>query len=174
MAFWANLIGYQVAWFITVLGAAHGYWWPGVLAGTSFCLAHLALPGQRLLDLKLIGMAIAFGLLSDGSLAILHFIRYMAPNPSIPTASGAPLWILSLWSAFAVTLNRSLGWLQRRPLAAVAFGALGGPLAYSGAAKGWGAVEFVGPAWRGELWLAVSWATAMYLFSRVIRERMNQ
>jgi hypothetical protein len=169
MPFWSNLIGYQVAWFITVFGAGHGSTWPGVLATSAFCAANLAMSRERLLDLKLIGMAVLFGLLSDGSLDALNLLHYSAPHPSIPTSTGAPLWILTLWCAFAVTLNRSLQWVQRRPPAAAAFGALGGPLAYSGAGRGWGAVEFVAPAWRAEIWLAVSWATAMYLFACVIR-----
>jgi Protein of unknown function (DUF2878) len=169
VSFWANLIGYQVAWFITVIGAGHGYTWPGVLATTSFCAANIAMSRERLLDLKLIGLALLFGLVSDGSLATVNFLGYAPAHPSIPTSTGAPLWILSLWCAFAVTLNRSLKWLQQRPPAAAAFGALGGPLAYSGAARGWGAVEFVAPAWRAEIWLAVSWATALYVFARVIR-----
>ncbi len=169
MSFWANLIGYQVTWFITVIGAGHGYLWPGVIAGTVFSAATLAVSTHRTLDLKLIGMALTFGLVSDGLLATLHLMNYEAPS-----AIGAPFWILSLWSAFAVTLNRSLAWLQRRPPAAAAFGALGGPLAYSGAARGWGAVDFVAPTWRGEVFLALSWATAMYLFARVIRGDVNK
>lgn len=169
MSFWANLIGYQVTWFITVIGAGHGYSWPGVIAGAGFCAANYAMSNNRTLDLKLIGMALTFGLVSDGLLAALHFMSYGAPSPT-----GAPFWILSLWSAFAVTLNRSLAWLQSRPPAAAAFGALGGPLAYSGAARGWGAVDFVAPIWRGELFLALSWATSMYLFARVIRGGVNK
>jgi hypothetical protein len=169
VSFWPNLIGYQVTWFITVIGAGHGYSWPGVIAGTIFSAANLAMSNDRTLDLKLIGMALTFGLVSDGLLAALHFMSYEAAGPI-----GAPLWILSLWSAFAVTLNRSLAWLQRRPPAAAAFGALGGPLAYSGAARGWGAVDFVAPTWRGELLLALSWATSMYLFARVIRGGVNK
>jgi Protein of unknown function (DUF2878) len=169
VSFWANLIGYQVTWFITVIGAGHGDLWPGVIAGTAFSAANLAMSTDRTLDLKLIGMALTFGLVSDGLLATLHLMSYEAPGPT-----GAPLWILSLWSAFAVTLNRSLAWLQRRPPAAAAFGALGGPLAYSGAARGWGAVDFVAPIWRGEVFLALSWAAAMYLFARVIRGDVNK
>jgi hypothetical protein len=162
--FWSNLIGYQVTWFITVIGASYGSAWPAVLASTAFCAANLLMSHERRLDLKLVGLAFVFGLISDGSLALLQLLNYSPPGPI-----GAPLWILSLWCAFSLTLNRSLQWLQRRPPAAAAFGALGGPLAYTGAARGWSAVEFVAPAWRAELWLAVSWATAMYLFSRVIR-----
>ena len=36
---------------------------------------------------------------------------------------GAPLWILALWAAFALTLTRSLAWLMRRPWLAALFGA---------------------------------------------------
>lgn len=45
-------------------------------------------------------------------------------------AAGAPLWIACLWVLFATTLHHSLTWLRGRWLLAVAFGAVGGPLAF--------------------------------------------
>lgn len=168
MPFWLNLVGYQIAWFATVVSAARGFSWLGVTAAALFTAANLVWSAQRSLDLKLISMAVALGVLSDGGLARLNLVEFASPSPAIPS-SGAPLWIVTLWMAFAVTLNRSLAWLQQRPMFAVAFGAIGGPLAYGAAAKGWGSVRFEPPSWRAEVWLAISWATSMYLFGRVVR-----
>jgi hypothetical protein len=134
-----------------------------------FVLATVAMSRQLAVDSKLIPLALLFGTLSDGGLASFHLIEYAAPSPSIPPYLGAPLWIVSLWMAFAVTLTRSLAWLMDRPALAAAFGALGGPLAYSGAARGWHALHFEPPQWRGETWLALSWALAMYLFAMIVR-----
>jgi Protein of unknown function (DUF2878) len=51
-----------------------------------------------------------------------------------------PAWILALWAVFATALNVSLRWLNNvkshgKWLIAVLFGAIGGPLAYMGAAR---------------------------------------
>ena len=43
--------------------------------------------------------------------------------------------MVSLWIAFATTLNHSLRWLVNRPVAAALCGAIGGPLAYLAGAK---------------------------------------
>ncbi len=43
--------------------------------------------------------------------------------------------MLSLWAAFATTLNHSLRWVMHRPLVATLLGAIGGPLAYLAGAK---------------------------------------
>jgi hypothetical protein len=166
VSFWWNLIGYQVAWFLTVFGASRGLSWLGIAAGLLFAAANLALSNQRALDFKLIALAIMFGVLSDGGLVMCRLIDYAAPTPALPAA---PLWIVTLWMAFSTTLNRSLTWLQRRSWVAAAFGAVGGPLAYSAAARA-GALQFEAPEWRAEMWLAVSWALSMYLFARVIEK----
>ena len=44
---------------------------------------------------------------------------------------------------------------------ACAVGAIGGPLAYWGAARGWQAVQFEPPAWRATAALAAGWALAL-------------
>jgi hypothetical protein len=57
---------------------------------------------------------------------------------------------------------------------AALFGAIGAPLAYTAAGSGWHALQFLTPKWRGELWLAVTWALAMYLFARVVTSHVNR
>ena len=75
------------------------------------------------------------------TLAATGWLRYAAPLPALP----GPAWIATLWVAFAMTLQHSLQWLMARPLAAVLFGAIGGPLAYWGASRGFNAVAFTMP-----------------------------
>jgi len=167
----ANFIGYQLAWFITVAGAGRGLAWPGIVATVTFSVIQLIASNQRVLDAKLLSMALLFGLLCDGALQRLSWVEFEAPAPGI-LHDYAPLWILSLWLAFSLTLNRSLSWLQSRPWMAALFGAIGAPLAYTAAGRGWSALQFTTPTYRGELWLALCWGLAMYLFARtVIRSR---
>ena len=164
MRFWANLLGYQAAWFIVVGFAARGLAWPGILACLGFAAISWWISPMRRSDLKLVGAALACGLLLDGVLAASGWLDYAAPLPAVP----GPAWIAALWVAFAMTLQHSLQWLLARPLAAVLFGAIGGPLAYWGAARGFDAVAFTVPM-QATVTLALGWAIAMAVFVAIAR-----
>lgn len=151
MRFWANLLGYQLVWFCAVIGAGHGLAWPGVATALAFITGHLACSNQRRADVKLAVAALLCGSLLDGSLSWLGWSVYAAD------AWPAPLWILALWACFALTLNHSLAYLRQHPWLACVFGAVGGPMAYWAAARGWQAVHFDAPAWRATAALAVGW-----------------
>lgn len=161
---WTNLVGYQIVWFIAVAGAGRGQAWPAVAAMAVFAAWQLAVSRRRRLELRLAAVAFAMGMVLDGGLAASGMLRYAAAAPALP-AGGAPLWILALWIAFALTVARSLAWLQGRSLLGALLGALGAPMAYLGAASGWNAVVFEQPAWPALLCLAVGWAVAIPLLS---------
>ena len=76
---------------------------------------------------------------------------------------------MALWAAFSQTVTQSLGILQRNVVLALVFGAIGGPLAYLGASRGFGAVTLSTPAWPGSAWLAFGWGIAMVLLSQAAR-----
>jgi hypothetical protein len=46
-------------------------------------------------------------------------------------------------------------------------GAIGGPLAYLGASRGWHVTAFVEPLWPALLWLAAGWGLATPLLARL-------
>jgi hypothetical protein len=164
MRFWANLLGYQAAWFIAVGFAARGLAWPGLLACTGFAAIAWWHSSSRRSDAWLACAALACGLALDGFLAASGWLRYAAPLPALP----APAWIVSLWVAFAMTLQHSMRWVMARPVLAVAFGAVGGPLAYWGASRGFHAVDFSMPV-QATLALAVGWGIAMLVFLTLAR-----
>jgi hypothetical protein len=168
MTFWGNLIGYQIVWFSAVIGAGRGLWWSGVIAAAMFILLHLAFARQsragRAVDFKLLALAILIGALLDGTIATSGLARY-APNGMTLPSGGAPLWILSLWASFALTLRHSMTFLLGRPTVALVFGAIGGPLAYLGAARGWQAITFAEPRWMALLVLAIGWGIAVPLLT---------
>jgi hypothetical protein len=161
----ANIVGYQLVWFVAVDGAAHQLTWPATVSASTFIALQLTFLPQPAQELRLLLLALGCGLVVDGFLAASGLVRYAAASPALPPG-GAPLWILALWAAFATTLLRSLAWLTRRPAWAVLFGAVGAPLAYCAAERGFGAVHFAAPAWRGELVLGAGWAVALWLLSR--------
>ncbi|MET0934838.1 MAG: DUF2878 domain-containing protein [Luteibacter sp.] len=166
IAAWASFIGYQAVWFVAVIFAGRGQWWPGVLAALAFLAWQLAVAPKRLGVTGVLLVALACGLVIDGIVSLLRFADYAAPSPSLPPG-GAPLWILGLWACFAMTLSGPLKVLGERPWLAVVLGALGGPLAYAGASRGWDALTFHPPQWHGLAVLATGWAFAMPLLARL-------
>lgn len=157
----AILLAYQATWFAAVIGAGHGLWWPGVLAAALFALWRLAVSPHRALELRLMLTALGIGLMLENLWVGSGLLDYAAAWPS----AGSPAWILALWCAFALVVVPLLGYMHRRLWLAAVFGAIGGPLAYLGAARGWNVVQFSEPSWRGLLALAAGWALAMPLLA---------
>lgn len=165
---WANFIGYQLVWFAVVDTAAGSRPWLGLAAAAVFAALQISISDRRALDLRLLIAAFVLGLAIDGTLSELGWIRYDTPSPALPSG-GAPLWILALWMSFSLTLTRSLAWLSGHPVWAAVFGAIGGPLAYWSAARGFDAVRFVPPSYRAIAGLAAGWSTAMSVLFYVVR-----
>ena len=137
-----NAIGYQLVWLTSVARAGHGDPYSGPLAAIAFAVFVLAFGGQRRSDLQLVPLVLAIGFLADGAWIALHLLDYGAPWPS---ASFTPAWMLGIWLAFGMTLNHSFAFLKGRHALAALLGAVGGPLAYWSAARGFGAVHFIAP-----------------------------
>ncbi|MES2857941.1 MAG: DUF2878 domain-containing protein [Pseudomonadota bacterium] len=157
MRFWANLVGYQLVWFGVVICAARGQPWLSVALAAAFAALQWLFSKQQASDARLLACSVACGIVLDGSLAASGLLQYASPQPSVL----APVWILALWAAFAMTINHSMTFLRGRPLLAAAFGAVGGPLAYLGASRGFDAVAFPDPATPALLALALGWGLAM-------------
>ena len=170
MRLWVNVLGYQAVWLIAVIGAANGTPWPGLLAAPVFVVWQWLASGERAGDVRLVACAVLLGVALDGALAGSGLLRYAAQVP----AALAPLWILAIWAAFAMTLNHSLAFLKGRIAWAALLGVIGGPLAYLGAARGFHAVEFVAPAWRAFLTLALGWAIALPVLVRLSQHWSSQ
>jgi len=156
-----NFAAYQLAWFAVILGAAHGFAWAGAALAILVAAAHVTLRRDAL-EVKLIALAAVIGMLVDSTLAISGQVRFAAAWPE----NLAPYWMLSLWIAFATTLNHSLRWLMVHPVAAALAGAVGGPLAYLAGAK-LGALTIVAPA-TTLLLIAMLWTLAMVSLSMIV------
>ncbi len=148
-----NFILFQVAWFACVLGAAHGVPWAGPLVVLGVVLHHLATARDVRAEWLLLAVALAVGAVFDSALASTGWISFTAGqwHPGL-----APYWMMTMWMAFATTLNVSLGWLKPRPVLAALFGAVGDPLAYL-AGAGLGAATLVDQT-AAVAALAVGWS----------------
>lgn len=170
MSFWIILTAYEVVWFTALIGAGRGLNWPGVVAAATFIAWRLAVSKQRSVETRLALVAFVFGLSFEGICVNAGLVRYAAPWP----LACAPLWLIALWVVFALTMLPLFGYLHARPWLAALFGALGGPLAYLAAARGWHVVVFVDPAWHGLLAVAIGWGIAMPLLCTLARRWMHQ
>lgn len=169
MKFWFSLVGYQLVWITTVIGASRGAAWPGIAGMLLYATCQLVAARRYKTDLSLMATAIMMGLLFDSGLIHAGLAGYAAPWPS---ASMAPAWILALWAAFSLTFTQSLAYLQTRLWLAALLGAAGGPLAYLGAARGWHAVTFASPSWRALLCLGIGWGLATPALAWIARRRL--
>lgn len=168
---WAGVVGYQLVWFAAVIGAGRGAAWPGVAGALLYAACQLGLARQWKKDLSLMAAALTMGLLLDSGLIRTGLASFAAPWPS---PGFAPAWILALWAAFALTFTQSLASLQTRLRLAVLLGAIGGPVAYFGAQRGWHAVAFAPPAWRALVWLSIGWGVAAPALAWLARPRATR
>lgn len=165
MTFWLTFAAYELVWFTAVIGAGHGLAWPGVAGTLLFATWRLIMSAHRLTELKLIATALLLGFILETVWLRLGLVRYAAPWPM----QAPPAWILALWAAFALTVVPLFGYLHARPWLAAALGAVGGPLAYLGAARGWHAVVLPGEKWPSLLALAVGWGIALPCLTALAR-----
>lgn len=162
-----NFVAFQIGWFACVLGAAKGLPWAGVLVVLAVVALHLARVRRPLPELRLVGLAMALGLLLDSLLLATGWLSYPA---GLWLPALAPYWIVAMWALFATTLNVSMGWLRGRPLLAVLMGAVGGPLSYL-AGEELGGIELTEPVLALSA-LAIAWAVAMPLLMKAA-ERLD-
>ncbi|MET0279791.1 MAG: DUF2878 domain-containing protein [Steroidobacteraceae bacterium] len=160
--FLANVIGNQLVWLCAVVGAGHGLRWPALLAAAVYVTSQLALSPHPRVELRLMGVALLCGLVVDGIAGASGRVVYAAGSGA-PWL--APVWILALWAAFAMTLTVSFAALQRHLLGAALVGLLLAPLAYISAARGWSSVAFATPQWQGIALLGIGWALALPLLA---------
>jgi hypothetical protein len=167
--FWITLLAYELVWLAAVVGAGHGHVWPGVAAAGAFAGWRLAASRRRRIELLLVAVTVALALVLEGLWVSSGLIAYSAPWP-FPEA---PAWLIALWVAFALTLVPLFGYLHGRPKLAAWIGAVGGPLAYAGAARGH-ALRFAAPLWGSLAAVSLGWAIALPLLTglaaRALRE----
>jgi hypothetical protein len=124
-----NLLLFQGLWFLTVLGAAGGNGWIGLVGISIFLMTHHLTSSTAQVDFKIAGIAVLIGLAAETLFVNTGLLIY---NASIPSQNFAPVWILVLWAGFALTINGCISWLHGKYLLAGLLGAIGGPLSYLG------------------------------------------
>jgi hypothetical protein len=149
-----NAVCFQLVWMACVGGAAQGWWWAGPLAVAIFAAWQLPLSRSRRADTQLMLVAAVSGFCIDTLWVQLDLMQFSTP---LPWKGAAPVWIVSLWIGFALTINHSLASLKAHLWLAALLGAVGGPLAYAIAERVWSAVDLADPHWVPLAALAVAW-----------------
>jgi len=160
-----NYALYQAGWFACVLGAARGLPGWGSAVACTLAAVHVGLTREPAIELRLMAVAVVVGVLIE---TILLASGVYAFSSGTLVAGWPPPWMIALWMQFAATFRLSLRPILARPLRALAFGAVGGPLAFL-AGERLGAVTFLQPYGVSLAALAVAWAVAMGFFSALIQ-----
>ena len=100
--FWASVIGNQLVWLCAVIGAGHGLRWPALLALVVYVGRQLGCRRSPAWNSACWPRRCCCGCLLDGGLmrTRLGAVRRAWPSPAF-----APVWILALWAAFAMTFT---------------------------------------------------------------------
>lgn len=148
-----NFAGFQLVWFACVLSAAAGRQWIGLAVFAAVIVLHLALSGNRAVEITLLVRAAILGALAEWIMSATGALRFDG------------LFMVALWVNFAATLRWALAWLQGRYVLGSALGAVAGPLSYLGGER-LGAIAVHQP-----LAVAVEWAIATPLLLWLAKEK---
>jgi hypothetical protein len=146
----------QIGWFASVLSAAHGTPWIGIVVTLMFIVLHLLRVARPIDELKLVAAVTMIGGAWESLLVSLGFLDY----PSGMVFLGlTPDWLLGSWALFAAQFNTTYRWMKTRLWAASLLGAIAGPVSFhAGAALG--ALHFNKPV-PAALMLAAGWAVLL-------------
>jgi len=159
---WLNFAWFQAAWPVCVIGAAHGWVWPGVALAAGFTLWQLAPGRAKPGDATNVFRFLSCGLVLDTAWQQLGIVAYASVWPA---PGFAPIWLLALWVALGLGVNHSLAVFRRNWLAFALLASVGSPLSYAAAAR-LGAVTWLAPDWLVILCLGPVWALLVALLFR--------
>ncbi len=152
-----NILGFQISWWICVLGAANNLEFLGPFIMLLFLIIHLFFFSQKS-EIKLIIFFAFTGTLIDTLIVYtgaLGFEGLYHNNKII-----APLWITAMWCGFSATINHSMAWLKNRWVAAILLGSILGPLAYITGEK-FGAIYFYATDTKIFIILSIVWGMSI-------------
>ena len=124
-----DLIGFKICWALCAFCTIWEMPYLGPLATLLFIIIHLYIVSFNNRDIKVICLAILCGLLMDSFFSYFSFIDYK--GGVLADLSLAPLWILSMWAGFSVTMLYTLDSIRNKYFYASLIGFFGGPLSYN-------------------------------------------
>ena len=164
----ANLILFQLFWFVSVLSGANDLWGLSFAGIAILLFFHFVIVSQnKTLDLKLLGFALLWGIFADSLLSALGYLDFSTDFGG-PLHWLSPPWMFFLWVGFATTLTGCLDWMRDKFALQVFFGAIGGPGAYFAGSK-LGALELGEPLGWSLTAIAFIYAVSMPLLYSALK-----
>ena len=122
-----NFLGLQITWAACAYGATHSQPNLGLLIAVFYIVLHMFFSKSRKQDLLTLLCVGLIGIFLDHINTYLGLVSF---NDSNVTHSVIPLWLISLWLVFSLTLPYILGWLEKKPWLAFFLGGAGGSSSY--------------------------------------------
>lgn len=163
----ANVIGLNLLWFASVLGAANGQIWQAAIVLALLLGFNFIYAGMKQLDCKIIAVSVLAGLLIDGVMMNQGVVIYAHTWPDLKWVP--PLWIMMLWVGFGASIRISMQWLLNNPVIGGLIMMVGAPLSYVSAGKLGAAV--MPDLWQAMVFIGVSW---LLYFMTVVYLTQNQ
>ncbi len=151
---WINLIGFQLAWWLSVLYGNQAL--PIVAA---LIAVHLLLHSTPSVELIVLVSCALLGMLVDTVLTRSGIFVFTQDH------AWPPVWLVLLWLSFSATLRQGLHWFKGRYLLSALVGSLAGAASYLAAGR-LGAVIFGVTEIEAALLLALIW---MMLFPALMK-----
>jgi len=148
-----SAVAFQICWFVSVLGPAHGSVWvgPGIV-GSSW-LIHIVTSRRRKSIVGLTMVCVVLGFFVDT--AFIWFGIYVPAQMGEGIAS--PVWLVFMWINLALLMNESMRWLQGKYLLSSVLGAIGGASSYV-AGGSFGGIVIHAPLYLHLIFIAAAWA----------------
>ena len=151
-----NIVVFQVAWLLSVIGGAHQMPWLGPVVALIALALHLRFARNPFEEVLL---AVCCGLIGAGFDSILVATGWVTYKSGLFSDYFAPYWIITMWMLFAMTLNVSMRWLRGKTKLAALLGFYGGPASYIGG-QALGGIVIVNQ-FAALATLAIGWAVMM-------------
>jgi hypothetical protein len=162
MLFLVNVVVFQIAWLLSVIGGAQQMPWLGPLAALFAFALHLFAARKPFEEVLLVLSCGLIGASFDSILVAAGWVTYKA---GLFSDYFAPYWIITMWMLFAMTLNVSMRWLRGKPKLAALLGFYGGPVSYI-AGQALGGIVLTNQI-AALTALAVGWAVMMPMLMRL-------
>ncbi len=124
-----DIIGFKICWLLCAFCSVWEQPYLGPVVTLLFILIHLYIVDFKKRDIKIILIAIICGLILDSIFSIFNIIDYKGGFLTLYNI--APLWILSMWAGFALTMLYALDSIKTKYFISALLGLIGGPLSYS-------------------------------------------
>ncbi len=165
-----NYVGFTIVWFSCVYSGANGDPLIALIPTFIFLFLHFLIVTDHLKEeIKLILIAIFFGIVVDSSFSLLGVVKYNGNIEAFPNL--APIWILCMWAGFTAQINHAMKFLIGRYFIIGFYGLLA-PLAYLAGEKINAAI--VDQSIFSILFISISWSVSLILLFKISERLMSK